>query len=613
MRDRRSAPVSRLDRVGRSALAFAVAIAWGLACAGELPPVEPPTPSLEESEPLVAERIRAATDAVRDEPASADAWGTLGEILDVHGFEDPAVFCYERARELAPADWRWPYFAGLVLRASDPAAAHELLATAAELAPGYAPIHIYLGLGRFLDENLSEAERHYRRALALEGDPANALIGLARIEVARGDPSAALAHLQRAAKESSDEGAVHVHLAQVYRELGRHSEAEREERLAASTGRPARADGMATLADPARDEVTMRRGVSSQWQMVKSRRLLRQGRRDAALAAAELALEADPDSFEALLVSGRLLADSGKLDEARHRIERALELDDTSPAALVELGNVRARSGDFTLAITAYERALGIDPDLPEVRGNLGFLLIETGRAEEGIVRLREASAALPENADLRFNLAAALVASERPAEVIELLNDVLSLRPGDNEAWYLLGSVHADSGRLEEAVAAFERVVKVDPRHTEAQTDLGRALWHLERYEGAVAAFRAALSTAAAENPEPALELAWALATCPRDDLRDGRLASSLALTLSRQSRFRNPRHLDVLAAALAETGDSAGAVESAGRSLTILERGIEQAPDGTEQRLELERRARDVRARLALYRQGHAYRDRP
>jgi tetratricopeptide (TPR) repeat protein len=615
MRDRRSAPVSRVDRAGRSALAVAVVIALGLACAEELPPVEPPAPSLEGSEPLVAQRIRAATDAVREEPGSAVAWGELGEVLDVHGFEDPAIFCYEQARRLDPGDWRWPYFAAIVLRASDPAAAHTLLSAAAALEPGYVPIHIYMGLGRFLDEDLAEAERHYRHALTLEGDHANALIGLARIDVARGDPSAALAHLRRAAKESSEEGAVHVHLAQVYRELGRHADAEHEERLAASSGRPARADGMATLADPVRDEVTMLRGVSSDWQLVKSRRLLRQGRRQAALEAVELALEADPESFDALLISGRLLADSGKLDEARRRIERALELHDTSPEALVELGNVRARSGGFTLAVAAYERALEIDPDLPEVRGNLGFLLIETGRPEEGIARLREASAALPQNADLRYNLAAALVASGRPAEVVELLNEALSLRPGDTEARYLLGSVHADAGRLEEAVAAFERVVQADPRHTEAQTSLGRALWRLERYEGAVAAFRAALSTAAAENPEPARDLAWALATCPRDDLRDGRLATRLALTLSRQSQFGNARNLDVLAAALAETGDYAGAVESARRSLAILERGIEalQAPDETDQRLDLERRARDVRARLTLYRQGQAYRDRP
>ena len=149
---------------------------------------EPPGLPPRADEPLLVERIREATQAVRDDPTSAAAWGRLGEVYDVNSFEVQALECYARARELDPKQWRWAYFAGILLRPNDPLSALDLFTRAARLEPDYAALRFHLGFAHYLAEDFEEAERHYRHALRLDPDCVNARLGLARIALARGEP-----------------------------------------------------------------------------------------------------------------------------------------------------------------------------------------------------------------------------------------------------------------------------------------------------------------------------------------------------------------------------------------------------------------------------------------
>jgi tetratricopeptide (TPR) repeat protein len=307
-------------------------LAWILvvalcACGGPTTPHrEPPSPSLDGAEGLVAERIRERTRAVVDAPGSADAWGALGESFDVNGFEKPALESYGQAMAIAPDEWRWPYFAGLLARASDPTQAHDWLVRAAELRPDYAPLRFHLAQSHFLAGAFDEAEKQYRRAIELDATCLNARLGLARVAMELGQAEAALAHLEPAVAATPQEGAVHLHMAQAYRQLGRDREASVAERRTFASPNGALPDGMTVLDDPVREEVRRREGLSSSRQLVEARRLMLLGRNDEASAALERALRANPDSVTALVVSARLLAARGDLGTARTRLARAVEL-----------------------------------------------------------------------------------------------------------------------------------------------------------------------------------------------------------------------------------------------------------------------------------------------
>ena len=72
-------------------------------------------------------------------------------------------------------------------------------------------------------------------------------------------------------------------------------------------------------------------------------------------------------------------------------------------------------------------------------------------------------------------------------------------------------------------------------------------------------------------DNLSVALRLAWMLATSPEPDLRNGSEAVRLAERVYRTAGYNNPRALDVLAAAYAETGRFDEAVQKAQEALQL------------------------------------------
>jgi tetratricopeptide (TPR) repeat protein len=545
---------------------------------------------------------------------SGAAWGRLGEIYDVHGFGAEALSCYERAHALDPGEWRWLYLAGLVARQTDQRAAMDLLSRAAAIQPEYATLQLYLGLLHLNAEDLAGAEAHYANALRIEPGSVNALLGLGRVALARGDAAAALPHLERAALLAAEEPLVHHYLAQIYRQLGQEERALQEERLSGSGAQPGSRGGMVALSDPVREEIIEREGTSIQWLLQRSDRYLARGRRADALNEVEQALAIDPTSSPLLLQAGKVLAEMGNLTEARARTERAVELDPNNALARAALGKLLAASGRTPAAVQEFERALELDPTLAEVQNNLAAALFELGRDEEGLALLRAASQALTDNPDAQFNLAAALVMSDRWAEAVPVLEASLRLRPDDPDALLLLGRAQAALDQPDSAVKTLRRTLELKPEDAEARVELGRSLWRLARHAEAIEALRAALR-AAPDDAGAARELAWALATCPREELRDGAQALDIARRLTEGAGARNPRLLDILAAAQAETGDLAGAARTMRASLDLVEGVLSVLPAGQHaaERQRIEEFRRGAQARLRLYESGRPYRDRP
>jgi Zn-dependent protease len=117
---------------------------------------------------------------------------------------------------------------------------------------------------------------------------------------------------------------------------------------------------------------------------------------------------------------------------------------------------------------------------------------------------------------------------------------------------------------RFDEAVDAFTKVIDAggDPslvtgaltNRAIVESELGK--WHAARsdYQQLIEMNG---NSASAHNG-----LAWLLATCPADDLRDGREAVAHATLACNLSRWINPSAIGTLAAACAEAGDFAQAV---------------------------------------------------
>lgn len=96
------------------------------------------------------------------------------------------------------------------------------------------------------------------------------------------------------------------------------------------------------------------------------------GDRDAAVAAARMAVGADPGSPVFLATEGFALRRAGRLREAERAYRAALRADPTAYTVWNDLGVVLGRRGRFDDAAQAFRRAVGVDDDYAIGWFNLG-------------------------------------------------------------------------------------------------------------------------------------------------------------------------------------------------------------------------------------------------
>jgi hypothetical protein len=140
---------------------------------------------------------------------------------------------------------------------------------------------------------------------------------------------------------------------------------------------------------------------------------------------------------------------------------------------------------------------------------------------------------------------------------------------------------------------------IRLDPKDANAFTARGCAFQQKNDFDKAIADFTEALRLDS-ENISLLNNMAWLLATCPKDSLRNGTKAVELAQRADKLCDGKAAAVLDTLAAAYAEAGQFPEAVETARKALEL-------ATEEKNQSL-----ADRLRARLALYEAKKPFRDK-
>jgi Flp pilus assembly protein TadD len=124
----------------------------------------------------------------------------------------------------------------------------------------------------------------------------------------------------------------------------------------------------------------------------------------------------------------------------------------------------------------------------------------------------------------------------------------------------------------VDEAIAHFQKALQFKPRDAKAENNLGNAFLRKGNEREAINHYEKALQIQPAD-PTFQNNMAWLLATCPEDSLRDGNRAAELAHQADALTGGQNPVILHTLAAALAEAGRFSEAMETARRALRLAE----------------------------------------
>ena len=160
----------------------------GVTSSSDLEPV--PYPNLSAMEESVRKQLEDFQDELKaliQRPGSpsrqvAQAYGRMGNLYQTYDLLEPAEACYRNALQLAPQDFRWPYYLALLYEAGgdlEKAGAHYQKVLT--LQPN--DLATVLGLaGAELDQGRPEAaQKRFEQALELDPASAAALVGLGEI------------------------------------------------------------------------------------------------------------------------------------------------------------------------------------------------------------------------------------------------------------------------------------------------------------------------------------------------------------------------------------------------------------------------------------------------
>ncbi|MEZ6043902.1 MAG: tetratricopeptide repeat protein [Planctomycetaceae bacterium] len=247
-------------------------------------------------------------------------------------------------------------------------------------------------------------------------------------------------------------------------------------------------------------------------------------------------------------------------DRAISDFTESLRREQKNAGAFNNRGQCHYLKGEYQKAIQDYSMALNLDPK--------HFLA--------------------------RNNRAIAYIAMQQYPNALADLQTALQQVPEYPEALNNRGVVFQKMGKLDDAIRDFTAALKVDPQYTDSLGN--RAFTHKLKgdYRNSIADLEQAIKIRP-ETYEAINDLAWILATCKDDSIRNAPKSLDLALDACQKSEYQQWNTLDTLAAALAENNR----MEEARQWLATA---IEQAPAEAKPRL---------KEHMALLDAGKAIRD--
>jgi len=300
--------------------------------------------------------------------------------------------------------------------------------------------------------------------------------------------------------------------------------------------------------------------------------------------------------------------------------QASLEQEERNADAHQSLGCALMRHDENEQALLHLERCIELRPLHVDAHNTLSALMLKMGQTDRAVRHGRLAVQIRPEQAEPKFSLGLALRASGECVEALARLETGLKQKPNDIGARFYRAEVLAELGRDAQAVPAYRHALDLKGSYVEARYGLALALIRLERFDEA----EGELSKIVAVHPEfaeahckqaelsrrrgdygeaitryrravkarpdlhlPRKGLAWTLATCPRAEFRNGVEALAVLEPVVEGTGRDDPTVLDTLAAAHAEAGQFAQAVEAAGRALTLAKKsGNEDLANELQQR---------------------------
>ena len=331
-------------------------------------------------------------------------------------------------------------------------------------------LHVLAGRIAYVRKNYREAERCWRRALALDADHPEAWNNLGVLYRRGGRSEAAMRAFSRAEALAPDRADIPYNIGNLHKSAGRFEEAlgayERSIELDARYT-PAY-NNLGTLYESRGEEErageVFRRGLSADTGSPCLRFNMglmhqRHGRWEEARGEFDAALKGHPGWGPGLNGLGIALRELGRDEEAAAAFRGLLDIDPRNAGALNNLGAVYRRLNRRGEALECFQGALGEKPDHVQAALNLADCYRENREFERALEELNRQINYHPTNPDIRIRTALTLMKLGRWEEALRSLDHVLERVPDHVEALRAQADIYLAASRPRDAEAVLKRL----------------------------------------------------------------------------------------------------------------------------------------------------------
>lgn len=193
-----------------------------------------------------------------------------------------------------------------------------------------------------------------------------------------------------------------------------------------------------------------------------------------ALASFLVALDEEPDDWEAEKICAGLWLKAGSQDKAHHHIRKAYGLNSSDYGILMMYADLSLRRGEFDLARSLYARAERFYPEAVRPIGGIGWLAMQQGDYRTAVARFKKQLSLAPQDLQAQFNLGWAFLMEGNAGKAEAVFRSLMEKKPGWAEARIGMARVMQMRNRPEEAYRMLEPVIQSRDRRV-------RKLGHLQ------------------------------------------------------------------------------------------------------------------------------------
>jgi len=301
-------------------------------------------------------------------------------------------------------------------------------------------------------------------------------------------------------------------------------------------------------------------------------------------------IEKNPKNANAHRMRGQLLVTQKKFDEALTELSAALEINPKDPLALMMRSEIYMDQKKMEEARADIDNALLIEPNL--IQGILLRSLVAANekRYSDAIADMRKLVRAQPDNPAWMLQLASYYQLDNRPNMSIKVSTEVIKKDEKNWRAHRLRGDALLSIGDHKQAISDYEKASEL--LEALKKTVAANTPTTDEKPEDQPADAEAATENAPEEDNSDLAgilnNLAWVLATSPKDDIRNGKRSVELGLRACELSAYKEAHILSTLAAGYAEAGDMTNAIKWAEKAVKAGESEDSEQLDQLKQELE-------------------------